>query len=223
MGFLWHHGGLEKGWDMAKRSKSSARWLMEHEQDAYVQKARKEGLRSRAAFKLEELNETERLIKPGMVVVDLGAAPGGWSQYAAKVMNGKGFVIASDILPMDRLLGVEFILGDFREDSVVTQLNEIIENRPVDLVLSDMAPNMSGIDAVDMPRHMHLCELALEFALQHLRPGGSLLVKVFQGAGFDGYLKSVREHFDKVRMKKPPASRARSAEMYLLASGRRIL
>jgi len=208
---------------MAKRSKSSSRWLLEHEQDQYVQKARKEGLRSRAAFKLEELDEAERLIKPGMVIVDLGAAPGGWSQYAAKVLNGKGIVVASDILAMDRLPGVEFLQGDFREDSVVEALNQIIENRPVDLVLSDMAPNMSGIDAVDQPRQMYLCELALEFALEHLAPGGALVVKVFQGAGFDEYLKSVRKHFVKVRMKKPPASRARSAEMYLLATGRRIL
>jgi 23S rRNA (uridine2552-2'-O)-methyltransferase len=208
---------------MAKRSKSSSRWLLEHEQDQYVQKARKEGLRSRAAFKLEELDEAERLIKPGMVIVDLGAAPGGWSQYAAKVLNGKGIVVASDILAMDRLPGVDFLQGDFREDSVVEALNQIIENRPVDLVLSDMAPNMSGIDAVDQPRQMYLCELALEFALEHLAPGGALVVKVFQGAGFDEYLKSVRKHFVKVRMKKPPASRARSAEMYLLATGRRIL
>jgi len=208
---------------MAKRSKSSSRWLLEHEQDQYVQKARKEGLRSRAAFKLEELNAAEGLIKPGMVVVDLGAAPGGWSQYAAKVLNGKGIVVASDILPMDRLPGVDFLQGDFREDSVVEALNQIIENRPVDLVLSDMAPNMSGIDAVDQPRQMYLCELALEFALEHLTAGGALVVKVFQGAGFDEYLKSVRKHFQKVRMKKPPASRARSAEMYLLATGRRIL
>lgn len=208
---------------MSKRSKSSSRWLLEHETDTYVQKARKEGLRSRAAFKLEELNDAEKLIKPGMVVVDLGAAPGGWSQYAAKVMNGKGFVVASDILAMDRLPGVEFLQGDFREDVVVEELNRLVDNRPVDLVLSDMAPNMSGIDAVDQPRQIHLCDLALEFALKHLRPGGALVVKVFQGAGFDQYIKSVRAHFEKVRMKKPPASRARSAEMYLLATGRRIL
>jgi len=208
---------------LAKRSKSSSRWLLEHESDSYVQKARKAGLRSRAAFKLEELNATERLIKPGMVVVDLGAAPGGWSQYAAKVMNGKGFVVASDILAMARLPGVEFLQGDFREPDVIAKLNALVENRPVDLVLSDMAPNMSGIDAVDQPRQMHLCELALEFAVQHLRPGGAMVVKVFQGAGFDGYVKSVRAQFDKVRLKKPPASRARSAEIYLLATGRRIL
>ena len=208
---------------MAKRSKSSSRWLLEHEQDQYVQKARKEGLRSRAAFKLEELDEAERLIKPGMVIVDLGAAPGGWSQYAAKVLNGKGIVVASDILAMDRLPGVEFLQGDFREDSVVEALNQIIENRPVDLVLSDMAPNMSGIDAVDQPRQLHLAELALEFARDHLRPGGVFLAKVFQGVGFDDFLRNVRRDFEKVRMKKPPASRARSAEMYLLATGRRIL
>ena len=208
---------------MSKRSKSSQRWLKEHESDAYVQRARKDGLRSRAAFKLEELDEAERLLKPGMVVVDLGAAPGGWSQYAGKVLNGKGFVVALDLLAMDALPGVEFIQGDFREEVALAELRRLLDGRPVDLVMSDMAPNMSGIDAVDQPRQMYLCELALEFALEHLAPGGALVVKVFQGAGFDEYLKSVRKHFVKVRMKKPPASRARSAEMYLLATGRRIL
>jgi 23S rRNA (uridine2552-2'-O)-methyltransferase len=208
---------------MSKRSKSSRRWLQEHESDAYVQRARKEGMRSRAAFKLEELDAEERLLKPGMVVVDLGAAPGGWSQYAGKVLNGKGFVAALDILPMDALTGVEFIHGDFREPGPLEELHRLLDGRPVDLVMSDMAPNMSGIDAVDQPRQLYLCELALEFCREVLKPGGSFLAKVFQGAGFDAYLRAVKAEFDKVKMKKPPASRARSAEMYLLATGRRIL
>ncbi len=208
---------------MAKRSKSSERWLKEHAADAYVKRAHKEGFRSRAAFKLEELDASERLLKPGMVIVDLGAAPGGWSQYAAKVLNGKGSVYALDILPMDPMPGVEFILGDFRESGPLAALKTLLQGRPVDLVMSDMAPNMSGIDAVDQPRQLDLEELALEFSAEVLRPGGVLLAKVFQGAGFDGFLKRVRGEFTRVRMKKPPASRARSAEMYLLATGRRIL
>lgn len=208
---------------MSKRSKSSRRWLQEHESDAYVQRARKEGMRSRAAFKLEELDAEERLLKPGMVVVDLGAAPGGWSQYAGKVLNGKGFVAALDILPMDALPGVEFIHGDFREPVPLAELHRLLDGRSVDLVMSDMAPNMSGIDAVDQPRQLYLCELALEFCREVLKPGGSFLAKVFQGAGFDAYLRDVKTEFGKVKMKKPPASRARSAEMYLLATGRRIL
>ncbi len=208
---------------MAKRSKSSKRWLQEHESDAYVLRARKEGMRSRAAFKLEELDAAERLLRPGMVIVDLGAAPGGWSQYAGRVLGSKGAVFALDILPMDALTGVTFILGDFREPGPLAELTAAVGGRPVDLVMSDMAPNMSGVDAVDQPRQLHLAELALEFAREHLRPGGVFLAKVFQGAGFDEYLRTVRREFTKVKMKKPPASRARSAEMYLLATGRRIL
>jgi 23S rRNA (uridine2552-2'-O)-methyltransferase len=208
---------------MAKRSKSSARWLREHTQDPYVQRAHKEGFRSRAAFKLEELDAAERLLRPGMVLVDLGAAPGGWSQYAAKALNGKGFVVALDILPMAPMPGVEFILGDFREPGPLAALKTLLAGRAVDLVMSDMAPNMSGIDAVDQPRQLYLAELALDFAREVLRPGGVFLAKVFQGAGFDDYLRAVRAEFERVRMKKPPASRARSAEMYLLATGRRIL
>ncbi len=208
---------------MAKRSKSSERWLKEHAADQYVKRARKEGFRSRAAFKLEELDAAERLLKPGMLVVDLGAAPGGWSQYAAKALNGKGSVFALDILPMEAVSGVEFILGDFREPEPLEALRSLLKGRPIDLVMSDMAPNMSGIDAVDQPRGLDLAELALEFSREVLRPGGVFLAKVFQGAGFDGYLKAVRAEFATVRMKKPLASRARSAEMYLLATGRRIL
>jgi 23S rRNA (uridine2552-2'-O)-methyltransferase len=208
---------------MAKRSKSSARWLKEHAADAYVKRARKLGLRSRAAFKLEELDRAERLLRPGMVVVDLGAAPGGWSQYAAKVLNGKGSVIALDVLAMDAVPGVEFIQGDFREPGPLQALEGLLAGRAVDLVMSDMAPNMSGIDAVDQPRALELAELAFEFARQALRPGGVFLAKVFQGAGFAEFVRAVRGEFAAVRMKKPPASRARSAEMYLLATGRRIL
>ncbi len=208
---------------MPKRSKSSGRWLQEHAADSYVKRARKEGVRSRAAFKLAELDADERLLRPGMVVVDLGAAPGGWSQYAAKALNGKGSVIALDVLPMAALPGVDFILGDFREPGPLAELRQALDGRPVDLVMSDMAPNMSGIDAVDQPRQLHLAELALEFSREALRPGGVLLAKVFQGAGFDEFLRNVRRDFASVRMRKPPASRARSAEMYLLASGRRIL
>lgn len=208
---------------MSKRSKSSQRWLKEHESDAYVQRARKDGLRSRAAFKLEELDEAEHLLRPGMTVVDLGAAPGGWSQYAGKVLSGKGFVVALDLLAMDALPGVEFIQGDFREEVALNELRRLLDGRPVDLVMSDMAPNMSGIDAVDQPRQLYLCELALEFCREVLKPGGAFLAKVFQGSGFDAYLRTVKAEFARVKMKKPPASRARSAEMYLLATGRRIL
>jgi 23S rRNA (uridine2552-2'-O)-methyltransferase len=208
---------------MSKRSKSSRRWLQEHASDAYVKRAHKEGMRSRATYKLEELDEAERLIKPGMVIVDLGAAPGGWSQYAAKVLNGKGSVYALDLLPMDGITGVDFIQGDFREDGPFQDLLQRLGGRPVDLVMSDMAPNMSGIDAVDQPRQMHLVELALDFATKVLRPGGTFLAKVFQGAGFEELVKNTRREFAQVRMRKPPASRARSAEMYLLATGRRIV
>jgi 23S rRNA (uridine2552-2'-O)-methyltransferase len=208
---------------MAKRSKSSERWLKEHESDRYVKRAQREGLRSRAAFKLEELDAAERLLKAGMVVVDLGAAPGGWSQYASKALKGKGLVVALDVLPMDPVVGVEFIQGDFREPGPLAELKSRLAGRPVDLVMSDMAPNMSGIDAVDQPRALYLAELALDFAGEVLRPGGALLVKIFQGAGFEELLKRARREFGAVRMKKPPASRARSAEMYLLATARRIL
>jgi 23S rRNA (uridine2552-2'-O)-methyltransferase len=208
---------------MSKRSKSSRRWLQEHASDAYVKRAHKEGMRSRATYKLEELDQAERLLKPGMVIVDLGAAPGGWSQYAAKVLNGKGAVYALDLLPMDGITGVDFIQGDFREEGPFADLLGRLGERRVDLVMSDMAPNMSGIDAVDQPRQMHLVELALDFALKVLKPGGTFLAKVFQGAGFEELVKRTRREFDQVRMRKPPASRSRSAEMYLLATGRRIV
>lgn len=208
---------------MAKRSKSSSRWLQEHVRDPYVKRARKEGFRSRAAFKLEEIQRVEKLIKPGMVIVDLGAAPGGWSQFAARMLQGRGEVFALDVLPMPFVPGVTFLQGDFREEAVLGQLNAALAGRKVDLVLSDMAPNMSGIDAVDQPRSMHLAELALEFATQNLEPGGDLLMKVFQGSGFEALVAAARRNFATVRMRKPEASRARSPEVYLLARSYRMV
>ncbi len=203
------------------RSKSSKRWLQEHFSDPYVKRAQAEGWRSRAVFKLEELIERDRLLKPGMVVVDLGAAPGGWSQVARARLGEKGRVIALDILPMQGIGGVEFIEGDFREDSVLQQLKDTLGGAPVDLVLSDMAPNMSGMTAVDQPRSMHLVELAEEFAAEHLRPGGDFLTKVFQGEGFDAFVKRLRGAYERVSIRKPKASRPRSPEVYALASGKR--
>ena len=199
------------------RSKSSARWLREHFTDEYVKRAQEEGYRSRAAYKLLEIQEKDRLLRPGLTVVDLGAAPGGWSQLAARLVGGQGAVIALDVLPMEPLAGVEFIQGDFRETEVLERLMAMLNGRPVDLVISDMAPNTSGIKAVDQPRGMYLAELALDFAGQCLRSGGDLLVKVFQGEGFDPFLKSLRAGFATVAARKPKASRARSAERYLLA------
>lgn len=199
------------------RGKSSARWLREHFTDEYVKRAQKEGYRSRAVYKLLEIHEKDRLLRPGLTVVDLGAAPGGWSQLAAQLVGGRGAVIALDLLPMEPLPGVGFIQGDFRETAVLERLLEMLNGRPVDLVISDMAPNTSGVKAVDQPRGMYLAELALDFARQCLRPGGDLLVKVFQGEGFDAFLKNLRAAFTTVAPRKPKASRARSAERYLLA------
>ena len=205
------------------RSKSSQRWLREHFSDPYVKKAQAEGLRSRAAYKLEELIERDRLLKPGMVVVDLGAAPGGWSQYVRQALGDSGRVLALDILEMPPLAGVEFLHGDFREDAVLSQFEAMLGGQPVDLVLSDMAPNFSGVDAVDLPRSMHLAELALEFADHHLRPGGAFLIKLFQGVGFDDYVRQLRRRYDKVAIRKPAASRKRSPEVYALAQGKRAV
>lgn len=202
-----------------KRSKSSQRWLKEHFADPYVQRAQKEGLRSRSAYKLEELIERDRLLRPGMVVVDLGAAPGGWSQVVAQQLGGRGRIVALDILPMPSIPGVSVLEGDFREGVVVARLELELDDRPVDLVLSDMAPNMSGVGMVDQARAMELAELALEFARRQLVPGGDFLIKLFQGAGFDAYLRDLRRDFAKVTMRKPKASRARSREVYALASG----
>jgi len=201
------------------RSKTSHRWLKEHFDDPYVKMAQRDGYRSRASYKLLEIQEKDRILRPGMTVVDLGAAPGGWSQVTSRVIGDKGTLIASDILPMDSIPDVTFIQGDFTEDEVFAQLLEAIGENPVDLVISDMAPNMSGLPAVDMPRAMFLCELALDLCTRVLRPGGDFLIKIFQGEGFDTYLKSVREGFDKVQMRKPLSSRDRSREQYLLARG----
>ena len=203
------------------RSKSSARWLKEHFSDPYVKRAQAEGWRSRAVFKLEELIERDRLLKPGMLVVDLGAAPGGWSQMARERLSDKGRIVALDILPMPDIAGVEFVQGDFRESDVVQQLEAILGGAKVDLVLSDMAPNMSGVDTVDQARAMHLAELAQEFAGIHLKPGGAFLVKLFQGRGSDEYLKNLRKAYERVSMRKPKASRARSPEVYALALGKK--
>jgi len=206
---------------MAARSKSSQRWLKEHFSDPFVKKAQSEGLRSRAAYKLEELLERDRLIKPGMTIVDLGAAPGGWAQMARKVMGDKGRVIALDILEMPSIAGVEFIHGDFREDTVLSELVSLIGGQRVDLVLSDMAPNMSGVDTVDQARAMYLSELARDFAGEHLKQDGDFLIKLFHGEGFDAYVKDLRTRYRKLVIRKPAASRRRSNEVYALATGKR--
>jgi 23S rRNA (uridine2552-2'-O)-methyltransferase len=202
---------------MPKRSKSSSRWLAEHANDEFVKRAQKEGWRSRAVFKLAQIQDNERLLRPGIRCVDLGAAPGGWSQYAARIVGAAGRIVATDILPMDAIPGVEFVLGDFRDEAVLGQVLERVGSDKVDLVMSDMAPNMAGIDAVDQPRSMYLAELALEFADRVLTPGGDLLVKLFQGAGFEQFMRDARRRYGRVVTKKPKASRTRSPETYLLA------
>lgn len=199
------------------RSKSSHRWLREHFNDQYVKESQKDGYRSRASYKLLELHKKDKLLRPGMVVVDLGAAPGGWSQVAAQLVGDSGTVLASDILPMDSLEDVTFIQGDFTEQSVYDQLVEALAGRTVDIVISDMAPNMSGIADVDQPKAMYLVELALEMACQVLQPGGVFVCKAFHGEGFDAWLKQCREHFKQVTTRKPDASRARSREVYVVA------
>jgi 23S rRNA (uridine2552-2'-O)-methyltransferase len=201
------------------RSKTSHNWLKEHFDDKYVKMAQKDGYRSRASYKLLEIQEKDKIIRPGMTVIDLGAAPGGWSQVASRLIGGQGRLIASDILEMDSIPDVTFIQGDFTEDAVLAQILEAVGNTQVDLVISDMAPNMSGLSAVDMPRAMFLCELALDLAGRVLRPGGDFLIKVFQGEGFDVYHKDIRKLFDKVQMRKPLSSRDRSREQYLLGRG----
>ncbi|MGL4204697.1 MAG: 23S rRNA (uridine(2552)-2'-O)-methyltransferase RlmE [Aeromonadaceae bacterium] len=202
-----------------KRTPSSTRWLKEHFEDKYVQKAQKLGLRSRAVFKIDEIQLKDKLIKPGMTVVDLGAAPGGWSQFAVEQVGDKGRVIACDILPMDPIAGVDFLQGDFREEAVLAALLERVGDAKVDVVMSDMAPNMSGNLAVDQPRSMYLVELALEMCGQVLAPNGSFVVKVFQGVGSEEYLKAIREQFKVVKVRKPDSSRARSREVYIVATG----
>ena len=199
-----------------KPTKTSKQWMHEHINDPYVQQAQKDGYRSRAAYKLLEIDERDHLIKAGMVVVDLGATPGGWSQVAANKVGDKGKVIALDLLPLIPLPRVEFILGDFREDSVLAQLEEKLGGKQIGIVISDMAPNISGIDLSDQARSIYLAELALEFAAQHLKPGGVFLVKVFQGVGFEDYVKAMRKHFARVVSRKPKASRDRSSEVYML-------
>lgn len=206
---------------MSSRSKSSQRWLQEHFKDPYVKKAQAEGYRSRAVFKLDELIERDDLLKPGMTVVDLGAAPGGWSQLVNEKLKNRGRIVALDILPMQGISGVDFICGDFREDSVLAELEARLQGARVDLVLSDMAPNMSGVDLVDQARAMHLSELALDFASRWLKPGGDFLIKLFHGVGFDDYVRNLRTAFTRVSIRKPKASRARSNEVYALARGRR--
>lgn len=201
------------------RSKSSQRWLREHFNDPYVKRAQAEGVRSRSTYKLGELIERDKFLKPGMVVVDLGAAPGGWSELVRGQVGARGRVVALDILPFDEVAGVEQLLGDFRDAAVLEQLESCLQGATVDLVLSDMAPNMSGVSSVDQARSLELAELAAEFASRHLRPDGTFLVKLFQGAGFDGYLKDLRRAYHKVTMRKPQASRTRSAEVYALGTG----
>lgn len=202
-----------------KRSASSSRWLKEHFDDKYVQEAHKKGLRSRAVFKLEEIQGRDRLFRPGMTVVDLGAAPGSWSQYAVEQIGLQGQVIACDILPMDPIAGVDFLQGDFREEAVLNALLARVGEDKVDVLLSDMAPNMTGTPEVDIPRSMYLVELALDMCRQVLAPKGSFVVKVFQGEGFDEFLREVRQCFNVVRVRKPDSSRSRSREVYIVATG----
>lgn len=199
------------------RSKSSNRWLQEHVTDPYVKLAQQAGYRSRAVYKLLELQEKYNIIRKGMIIVDLGAAPGGWSQYVAEILNKNGRIIALDLLPIDPIPNVELLQGDFQEEVILEKLLNMVGECKVDLVLSDMAPNTSGIDSVDQPKSIYLAELALELAEKSLRPGGSLVIKVFQGQGIDEYIKSVKQLFTQVLQKKPSASRSRSKEFYLLA------
>src|SRR5690606_10983234 len=205
-----------------KRSASSKRWLQEHFSDHYVQKAQKQGYRSRAVFKIEEIQQKDRIVKHGQTVVDLGAAPGGWSQFVVDSLHGNCEGIACDILPMDPIAGVDFLEGDFRDEEVLNALLSRIGGKNVDVVLSDMAPNMSGNDNVDLPRSMYLVELALDMCHQVLKPNGSFVVKVFHGEGFDEFLKNVRAAFTTVKTRKPDSSRARSREVYLVATGYKL-
>ena len=202
-----------------KHTASSKRWLDEHFDDEYVKKAKKLGLRSRAVFKIEEINNKDKLIKPGMKVVDLGAAPGGWSEYATKAVGDNGQVVACDILPMDPIAGVDFLQGDFREDAVLDALLTRIDGKNIDVVMSDMAANMTGNESADSARSMYLVELALDMCNQVLKKNGAFVVKVFQGEGFDQFVKDVRAAFTTVKTRKPESSRARSREVYLVATG----
>lgn len=201
------------------RSKSSGRWLDEHFNDQYVKKSQQDGYRSRASYKLLELQEKDKLFKSGMSVLDLGSAPGGWSQVAVELVGKRGRVVASDILSMEPIAGVDFVQGDFTELEVYEQIISVLGEDKVDLVISDMAPNMSGVSAVDQPKAMYLVELSVDMADQILSPGGALVAKVFHGDGFDELLRTARSKFNKVQIRKPDASRARSKEQYLVASG----
>jgi 23S rRNA (uridine2552-2'-O)-methyltransferase len=202
-----------------KRSKSSRRWLEEHVNDPFVKLAQKEGYRSRAAYKLLELNEKDKLFRAGMLVMDLGSAPGGWSQVAGFLVGHHGCVIATDILPMDSLAGVEFIQGDFTEEAVFERILATLGDARPDLIISDIAPNISGIDSADQASSIYLVELALDMVRRVLKPGGNFVAKVFQGEGSDNYLKDVRTSFEKVVIRKPAASRPRSREIYMVAKG----
>ena len=204
-----------------KVSRTSKAWMQEHLNDEYVKRAQKEGYRARAAYKLTEIDDKDKLIKPGMTIVDLGSTPGSWCQVAVQRLKGQGKIIALDILEMQPVAGVEFIQGDFREEAVLKQLEATLNNKPVDLVIADMAPNISGISDVDQAGAMYLTELALAFSQQWLKPTGNFLVKVFIGAGFDDMVKTMRQQFDKVVTRKPKASRDRSSEVYLLGLGKK--
>jgi 23S rRNA (uridine2552-2'-O)-methyltransferase len=204
-----------------KRTKTSKAWMQEHVNDPYVKLAQKDGYRARAAYKLIEIDDKDRLIKPGMVVVDLGSTPGSWSQVAIQRLKGNGRLIALDLLPMVGIPGVEFIQGDFREDEILEQLEEKLNGQQIDLVISDMAPNISGISSVDQPNAVYLTELAVDFSLKWLKPEGNFLVKVFVGSGFEEIVKIMRDSFEKVVTRKPKASRDRSTEVYLLGLKRK--
>lgn len=205
-----------------RRTASSRRWLAEHESDVYVQRARKEGWRSRAVFKLEELDQRDKLIRPGQRIVDLGAAPGGWTQYCAARLKGRGTVIGIDLLPMDPLDGATLIVGDFESDAGLAAVESALNGEPADLVLSDMAPNISGIASADQARAMGLVELALDFSMQHLASGGGFVAKAFQGEGFDPWFHTLKRAFTQVTVRKPAASRSRSRELYVVARNFRL-
>lgn len=204
------------------KHKNKQKWLDEHFSDEYVKKAQEMGLRSRAVFKLEEIDKKDKLLRPSQVVVDLGAAPGGWSEYAYKKVGSSGLVVAMDLLDIEPINGVNFLKGDFSDDVIFAELQSMLNNQPVDVVLSDIAPNMSGSKAVDQPKSMYLAELAMDFAVNALSKKGIFLIKLFQGEGFDSYVAEARKHFVQVVIRKPKASRARSREVYLLAKALKL-
>jgi 23S rRNA (uridine2552-2'-O)-methyltransferase len=206
---------------MAK-SKSSQRWLKEHFDDEFVKKSQQDGYRSRAVYKLQEIQKKDNILRPGMAIVDLGAAPGGWSQYAVEVMKGNGRVFAMDLLEIEPLDNVEFIQGDFSDDEVYQKLMKLIDGKGIDLVVSDISPNISGVKSVDQPKVLYLAELAYDFSVQVLKPGGMFLTKVFQGEGVDQFYRELRKKFKTVLTRKPKASRSRSAEVYILAKGYKV-